>query len=77
MRLVIVEGKVAVLRLNSGRAIVTNGTLLRSCARVTRSFQITLSRICSMFVHFMFKSLYVYMYTFLVFFLLFFIILIF
>jgi len=39
---VIVEGEVTVLAVNLGRPTVTNGTLLRSCARATRSSQITL-----------------------------------
>ena len=34
----------AVLGVNLGRPIVTNGDLLRSCARVTRSSQITSGR---------------------------------
>jgi len=39
---VIVEGDEAVFGVNVGRPIKTNGTLLRSCARTTRSSQITL-----------------------------------
>jgi len=41
MGLVIVEGKGQLLGVNLERTIVTNGTLLRSCARATRSSQIT------------------------------------
>ena len=43
-RVVIVEGEGPVLGVNAGRPIVTDGTLLRSCARATRSSQIILER---------------------------------
>jgi len=43
---VIVKGEVAVLGVNLGRPIETNGTLLHSGARATRSSQITLERTC-------------------------------
>jgi len=45
---VIVEGKGAVLGVDLGHPIVTNamGTLLHSCARATRSSQMTLRRTC-------------------------------
>jgi len=39
---VIVEGVGAVLRVNVGHPIVTNGTLLGSCARAMHCSQITL-----------------------------------
>jgi len=34
------------LGVNLGRPIVTNGTLLHSCARATHSSQMTLGRTC-------------------------------
>jgi len=42
IRVLIVEVEWAVLGVNLGRPIVTNGTSLRSCARATHCSQITL-----------------------------------
>jgi len=49
---VIVEGKGAVLGMDLRRPIVTNGILLRSCARAMPSSQITLGRLVIFYTRF-------------------------
>jgi len=46
MGLVINKGEGAVLRVNLGRPIVTNGTFIRSCVRAMHFSKITLGRTC-------------------------------